>query len=156
MRLHVVAVGRRLPAWVEAGYREYARRLPPQCRLELREIAPGPRAGGGGAVRAMAREGEKMLQAIPGDAYVVALDERGSAWRTRELAGQLSGWMHAGRDVAFLVGGPDGLAPGCLERAHTRWSLSPLTLPHALVRVLLAEQIYRAWSLLENHPYHRE
>lgn len=96
-----------------------------------------------------------MLAAVPRDCHVIALDVTGQAWNTEVLAGRLQGWLGAGRDVALLVGGPDGLAPACLARADTRWSLSPLTLPHALVRVVLAEQLYRAWTLVSGHPYHR-
>lgn len=156
MKLHLLAVGRRMPEWVQTGYREYARRLPPECPLDLCEIAPGTRGRGADAARAVQTEGDRMLRALPGGARVLALDERGTAWRTRELAQQLSGWMRDGQDIALLAGGPDGLAPACLARAQQRWSLSPLTLPHALVRIVVAEQLYRAWSVLAGHPYHRE
>ncbi|HYW93718.1 MAG TPA: 23S rRNA (pseudouridine(1915)-N(3))-methyltransferase RlmH [Gammaproteobacteria bacterium] len=156
MRLHLVAVGRRLPAWVRSGYREYARRLPPECPLDLHEIAPGARGRGADTARAVRTEGERMLRALPAGARVLALDERGTAWDTRELARELSGWMRDGDDLALLVGGPDGLAQRCLDRARQRWSLSPLTLPHGLVRILVAEQLYRAWSILAGHPYHRD
>ncbi|NIR30047.1 MAG: 23S rRNA (pseudouridine(1915)-N(3))-methyltransferase RlmH [Gammaproteobacteria bacterium] len=155
MRIHLLAVGRRMPRWVHAGYDDYARRLPPECSLLLVEIPPARRTRTGEARRALAREGELLLRAIPDAARVVALDERGAGWRTRELAHRLSHWMQEGRDLALLVGGPDGLAPACLERADARWSLSPLTLPHGLARIIVAEQIYRAWSLLHRHPYHR-
>jgi len=156
MKLHLVAVGRRMPEWVQAGYHEYARRLPPECPLVLREIAPGARGRGADAARAVGSEGERMLRALPTGARVLALDERGSPWRTRDLARQLSGWMRDGEDVALLAGGPDGLAQACLTRARQHWSLSPLTLPHGLVRVVVAEQLYRAWSVLAGHPYHRD
>lgn len=156
MRIHLLAIGRRVPSWVEAGYRDYARRLPRECRLHLVELPLARRSRPRDVARAVAREGELMQAAIPAGAWTVAVDERGAAWRTREVAGRLSRWMHEGRDdVALLVGGPDGLARGCLQRAQERWSLSPLTLPHGLVRIIIAEQIYRAWSLLRHHPYHR-
>lgn len=155
MRIHLLAVGTRMPAWVMAGYREYARRLPRECSLQLVEIAPGRRGRSGAAARARAEEGRKMLAALPKDCRVIALDVDGAAWSTGTLARQLQDWLGAGRDVALLVGGPDGLAPACLERADASWSLSPLTFPHALVRVLLAEQLYRAWTLGSGHPYHR-
>lgn len=105
--------------------------------------------------RLIQQEGERMLGALPKGARVVALDVRGRPWSTQQLAGQLEAWMAGGRDVALLVGGPDGLAPECLERAEQTWSLSPLTLPHPLVRVVVAEQLYRAWSITQGHPYHR-
>ncbi|MGD2113065.1 MAG: 23S rRNA (pseudouridine(1915)-N(3))-methyltransferase RlmH [Gammaproteobacteria bacterium] len=155
MRIHLLAVGTRMPAWVTAGYQEYARRLPRQCRLRLVEIAPGRRGKPGAAGQARAQEGRQMLTALPKDCEVIALDVRGQAWSTEDLAGRLQDWLGAGCDLALLVGGPDGLAPDCLARASTRWSLSPLTFPHALVRVLLAEQLYRAWTLASGHPYHR-
>lgn len=156
MRIHLLAVGERPEAWVEQGYREFARRLPPECALRLTEVPAGRRTRGADLARLVEREGERLLAAVPDGALVVALDVRGSAWSTEQLAGRLGRWMQEGRDVALLVGGPDGLAPACLERAELRWSLSPLTLPHALVRVIVAEQIYRAWSVYRGHPYHRK
>ncbi len=155
MRIHLVAVGRKPPAWVTAGYEEYARRLPRDCPLLLNEIPTARRGRGADVVALVRSEGEHMLQKIPCRARVIALDERGQAWSTRELADRLDKWRLEGRDVALLVGGPDGLAPACMERAEASWSLSRLTLPHFLVRVLVAEQIYRAWSLNAGHPYHR-
>lgn len=145
MKIHLIAAGRRPPRWIDAGFREYARRLRGAVSLELTEIAPKN-------ARELARP---MLRAVPGNARVVALDIDGWAWSTRDLAEQARGWLHGGRPVALLVGGADGLPAPCLERADERWSLGPLTLPHMLVRVVVAEQLYRAVSLLENHPYHR-
>lgn len=144
-----------MPSWVEAGYREYAKRLPGECALRLQEVPLGKRGKGADVRRAVRDEGERMLAAIPRDCRVLALEVGGRSWSTEQLSDKLGGWMASGRDLALLVGGPEGLAPGCVERADGRWSLSPLTLPHPLVRVLLAEQLYRAWSLLRNHPYHR-
>lgn len=155
MRIYLIAVGTRMPDWVVAGYTDYARRMPRECSLQLVEIAPGRRGKSASVERAIREEGRQMLAAIPKDCRVVALDVRGRSWSTAELAGQLQDWLGAGSDVALLVGGPDGLDPACLERADTRWSLSALTFPHALVRVLLAEQLYRAWTLATGHPYHR-
>lgn len=143
-----------MPDWVKAGYDEYVRRLPPHLAPRLKEIAGGDRRGGD-AARAKGKEGERLLAALPAGCRVIALDERGQGWSTAELARQLDEWQAGGQDVALLIGGPDGLAEACLERAAVRWSLSPLTLPHALVRVIVAEQLYRAWSLLQGHPYHR-
>ncbi|HHJ13186.1 MAG TPA: 23S rRNA (pseudouridine(1915)-N(3))-methyltransferase RlmH [Gammaproteobacteria bacterium] len=155
MQIRLIAIGTRMPAWVEEGYREYARRLPRECRLVLTEIAPGRRGKSQPVARAIEEEGRRMLAAIGRDDRVIALDERGRGWSSAELARELAGWMRDGRDVSLLVGGPDGLAPDCLARARQHWSLSPLTLPHPLVRVVAAEQLYRAWSLHQGHPYHR-
>lgn len=155
MRIHLIAIGQKMPRWVEQGYQEYAKRLPASCTLELIEIPMAQRGKNTDLRRAIDQEGKRQLAALPARATVVALDERGKPWSTRQLSDQLDDWLGSGDDVALLVGGPDGLAPECLARARQKWSLSPLTLPHPLVRVLLAEQIYRAWSLLNNHPYHR-
>ena len=155
MRVRLIAVGRRMPAWVETGYAEYSKRLPSECALSVVEIEPGQRGKGSGAERARADEGTRMLKAIPKGARVVALDGAGDPWSTEALAEQLRTWMAGGRDLALLVGGPDGLAEPCLARADQRWSLSRLTFPHPLVRVIVAEQLYRAWTLVQGHPYHR-
>ncbi len=144
-----------MPAWVETGYLEYARRLPPECALHLQEIPAGRRGKGADLERILKREGERQLAAVPRGALVCALEVDGQRWSTQALAERLSQWMQGGRDLALLVGGPEGLAPACRAQAQLRWSLSPLTLPHPLVRVLVAEQLYRAWSLLAGHPYHR-
>ena len=155
MRIHLISSGNRMPRWVQEGYEEYAKRMPLECSLRLVEIAPGRRGKGMDAKRAVAEEGERMLRALPKGARVIALDVGGRSWSTEQLSARLDGWLADGRDLALLVGGPEGLAPACLERAEGRWSLSPLTFPHPLVRVVLAEQLYRAWSLLKGHPYHR-
>ena len=155
MKLIIVSVGTRMPRWVDEGFREYAKRLSAELKVELVEISSGHRGKGADPARAVRDEGARMLKALPDGCRVVALDVGGDAWSTEELAGRLDTWMGEGRDLAFLVGGPEGLAEACLERADLRWSLSALTLPHPLVRVVVAEQFYRAWSLLRNHPYHR-
>ena len=155
MRLRLIAVGTRMPAWVQEGYNEYAQRLPRECRLELVEIPVEPRGKNADIARLREAEGEKMLRAAGGGSRLLAFDERGTALDTVGWSKALQQWLQDGRDVALLVGGPDGLAPACLERAETRWSLSKLTFPHPLVRVLLAEQLDRAWSVTQNHPYHR-
>ena len=155
MQINLIAVGTRMPDWVDAGYREYARRLPHECCLKLTEVPLGQRSKAQPVKRAMNEEGKRMLAATTEKQHVVALDIQGRGWSTEDLAGQLRDWMQSGRDVSLLVGGPDGLTAECLERARQHWSLSPLTLPHPLVRVLLAEQLYRAWTLLCGHPYHR-
>ena len=155
MNIHLICAGSRMPRWVQDGYADYERRLPPECGLNLVEIPLGRRGKGMDKVRAVREEGERMLRAIPRDSRVLALDVGGRAWSTEQLAEQLAGWLGEGRDLCLLVGGPDGLAEQCLQRAQQRWSLSLLTLPHSLVRVVVAEQIYRAWSILRRHPYHR-
>lgn len=155
MILHLLAVGTRMPSWVEQGYREYAGRLPPECALRLTEIPPGKRTKGADLARLRRQEGERLLAAIPSAARVLALEVQGRPWDTETLSRQMASWMQDGRDVALLVGGPEGLDQACRERADQCWSLSPLTLPHPLVRIVVAEQLYRAWSLLQGHPYHR-
>lgn len=151
MRIRLLGVGTRMPAWAREGFHEYAKRLPRDNRLELVEIPLGDRRKG-----AKAEEGRRMLSAVGEHDTLIALDQRGELWTTRELATHLEAWRAQGGDVALFVGGPDGLDATCLERAHETWSLSPLTFPHYLVRVLVAEQIYRAWSVLAGHPYHRD
>ncbi len=155
MQINLFAVGTRMPDWVEMGYREYARRMPRECSLMLREIPLAQRSKSQAIERAVNEEGRRMLDALPDRQRVIALDVKGRGWSTEQLAQQLDTWRQDGRDVSLLVGGPDGLARGCLQRAEQNWSLSPLTLPHPLVRVLVAEQLYRAWSLNAGHPYHR-
>lgn len=154
MELRLIAVGQRMPRWVEEGWQEFARRMPPQLPLRLLEIPPGRRSGRRNTATALAEEGARLLSAA-GTARIVALDLRGSMLSTSELALQLELWLQEGRDVALLIGGPDGLTRDCLERAESCWSISPLTFPHMLVRVIVAEQLYRAWTVLQNHPYHR-
>lgn len=155
MRIHLIAVGNRMPDWVEQGYREYAGRLTQEVILELVEISPHKRSKSSDLERIRREEGEQVIAAIPRGCLVIALEVTGKSWSTEQLARQMDGWLQGGRDVALLVGGPEGLSDACRERADLKWSLSPLTLPHPMVRVLLAEQLYRAWSILKNHPYHR-
>jgi 23S rRNA (pseudouridine1915-N3)-methyltransferase len=155
MKLVVVAVGQRMPAWVDAGFADYARRMPREWALELKEIRPEPRASGKGAAQLAAAEAARLRAAVPRGAVRVALDERGRALATAPLAAQLGRWRDEGREVAFLIGGPDGLDPAVRQEADLVLALSALTLPHALARVVLAEQLYRAFSILHNHPYHR-
>lgn len=156
MRIHLIAVGHRRSGWERDGYREYARRMPPELSLKLQEIAPAKRTKRLPFELGVEDESRRLLAAVPGGARVVALDERGTAWTTLELANRLERWMHEGRALALLIGGADGLAPACIEEAEHRWSLSPLTLPHGLARIVVAEQLYRASTILRRHPYHRE
>lgn len=156
MRVRLIAVGSRMPKWVREAYEDYIKRLGSALRVSLVEIDPGPRSAGRPPRKAIEAEGEKILAAVRKEEFVVALDEHGSQWSTRELAAWLKGRMQEGRDIAFLVGGPDGFTAEVLARSDLRWSLSQLTFPHALVRVVLAEQLYRAHGVLYNHPYHRD
>lgn len=156
MRVRLIAVGSRMPKWVREAYEDYITRLGSGLKISLTEIDPGPRSAGRPPQQAMELEGQKLLAAVRKDDYVVALDERGTEMTTRELAAWLKSRMQDGRDLAFLVGGPDGFAPEVLARSDFKWSLSRLTFPHALVRVVLAEQLYRAHGVLANHPYHRD
>lgn len=144
-----------MPDWVSAGFRDYARRLHGGARLELHEVTAAPRHGDYDPGRARAEEARRLRAAVPARALRIALDAGGRALDTERLAARVADWNRTGETVAFLVGGPDGLDPGLLAEADERWSLSPLTLPHALVRVVVAEQLYRALSMLHNHPYHR-
>jgi 23S rRNA (pseudouridine1915-N3)-methyltransferase len=155
MKVRLIAVGTRMPKWVAAGVAEYELRLPREWRFELVEIPVAARGANADVERLKRAEGEKVLRAIPQGAEVIAFDERGDSPATADWARAVRDWQRDGRDVALLIGGPDGLAPECLARASRRWSLSKLTLPHALVRVLVLEQLYRAWSVTQGHPYHR-
>lgn len=156
MRVHVLAVGKRSTKWVDEGFNEYARRITATNSMRLVEIPSAQRTPRASSItKAVAAEGERLLAAVPKGAHVVALDQRGRQWSTSQLAERLERWAVGSPEVAFLVGGPDGMAQRCLERADDLWSLSALTLPHGLVRVIVAEQIYRAFSLNSNHPYHR-
>ncbi|GAB2994527.1 23S rRNA (pseudouridine(1915)-N(3))-methyltransferase RlmH [Psychrosphaera aestuarii] len=156
MKIQLVAVGNKMPDWITAGFQEYQRRFPRDCSFELIEISPGKRGKNADIARILDIEGEKMLAAVPKSNRIVTLEVTGKPWTTHDLSKQLSSWQMDGRDVSLLVGGPEGLAPACIERSEQKWSLSALTLPHPLVRVVVAESLYRAWSLNNNHPYHRE
>jgi len=155
MQISLIAVGQKMPAWVSQGYKEYARRMPPECQLQLIEIPLARRSKGSDISRSISKEGEQMLAAIKKDSLVVAMEVTGKPWSTIDLAEQLTDWMQSGRNIALLVGGPEGLAPACVKMAKLKWSLSNLTLPHPLVRIVIAEQLYRAVSILKNHPYHK-
>ena len=156
MRITILAVGHKAPAWVQEGYNEYARRMPPEARLELIELKPEERGSGRAPDRAKALEGERILAALPQGATLLALDERGRSVSTQGLSAMLAEWMRDGTHPTFVIGGADGLSDEVKARASRLVSLSALTLPHALVRVVLAEQLYRAWTILARHPYHRE
>ena len=155
MRLRLLAIGNKMPAWVTAGFQDFAKRLPPSYTLQLIEIPAEKRLKNSNLQRVMEKEGEKMLQAIAPGNLVVALDLKGQPWSTAQVAENLQQWHAANQPVDLLIGGPEGLAPACRLKAHLHWSLSPLTLPHPLVRIIVAEQLYRAYSILQRHPYHR-
>ncbi|MGY6275692.1 23S rRNA (pseudouridine(1915)-N(3))-methyltransferase RlmH [Methylomonas sp. MgM2] len=154
MQIHLIAVGNKMPNWIQQGYNEYAKRLPRECELILKEITPDKRRSGDIA-RITKEEGQRMLAALPPRSHIVTLDIPGKPWSTEDLATSLQRWLSIGQPVALMIGGPEGLSQNVRDRAQECWSLSPLTFPHPLVRVIVAEQIYRTWSLLNNHPYHR-
>ena len=155
MLMTVAAVGQRMPAWVQTAWKEYARRIGQGISLELKEIPLAKRAKNAPIESLRNAEGLALLASVPAGHRVIALDERGKQWSTLDLARQLENWMREERGVTFLVGGPDGLSDECRERARDVWALSRLTLPHPMVRTILAEQLYRAWTITQNHPYHR-
>lgn len=156
MKLQLVAVGTKMPDWVQTGLTEYLRRFPKDMPLELVEVSAGKRGKNADIKRILEKEGEAMLAATGKGNRIVTLDIPGQPWETPQLAQQLERWKQDGRDVSLLIGGPEGLSPACKAAAEQSWSLSALTLPHPLVRVLVAESLYRAWSITANHPYHRE
>ena len=155
MKIQLIAVGTKMPDWVTAGFTEYQRRFPKEIPLELIEIPAGKRGKNADIARILQKEGE-LTMAAAGKSRIVTLDIPGKPWTTEQLAQQLEVWKQDGRDVALLIGGPEGLSPECKAAAVQSWSLSPLTLPHPLVRIVVAESLYRAWSITTNHPYHRE
>lgn len=156
MKLLLIAVGHKMPDWITAGFNEYVKRMPREARIELVEIKPEPRTTGKNVAQIMEAEAQRILAALPQDALRIALDERGAHLATRQMAQQMQEWLRGGRDVAFIIGGADGLHESVKSSAQQLLALSAMTLPHGLVRILLAEQLYRAHSLLHNHPYHRE
>ena len=155
MRIRLIAVGTKMPTWVEQGYREYEKRLNQDITLELIEIPAGKRGKNADVERLTRKEGEQMITAIHGQDHIITLDVPGKKFTTEQLAQRLETLMHKGVNISLLIGGPEGLAEDCKIKAHESWSLSTLTLPHPLVRIVLAEQLYRAWSVLKGHPYHR-
>jgi len=155
MRVRLIAVGTKMPSWVQQGIDEYAKRLGNDLKLETVEIPLGQRGKNADIARAIAEESKQMLAAIGEGDWVVALDERGADWSTQKLSDQMANWRMDGYSVSLLVGGPDGLSKECKQRANQTWSLSRLTYPHPLVRIILTEQLYRAVTVLKGHPYHR-
>lgn len=156
MIIRLLAAGTKPPSWVHDGYNEYARRMRDDCTLNLVEMPVMKRVPGSNVDQLRDKEGAKMLSSIPAQAHVVAMDVGGQAWSTMDLADQLKNWQLNASNVCLLIGGPDGLSSACLERANQKWSLSNMTFPHMFVRIMIAEQLYRAWSYTRGHPYHRE
>lgn len=156
MKLLIVAVGHKMPDWITAGFNEYTKRMPREAQISLLEIKPEPRTTGKTTMQIMEAEAQRVLAALPQNCLRIALDERGIQPTTKQFAAQMQDWMRDGRDVAFIIGGADGLHESVKQTAQQLLALSAFTLPHAVVRVLLAEQLYRAHSLMHNHPYHRE
>ena len=156
MRIRLVAVGKRMPGWIDAGYAEYSKRFPPELPLQLHEVSGARRGRNTSPERLRRDEAENILRVLGRDDYVIALDERGRQLDTRRLARTMQTWQREGRNISFVIGGPDGLHESITGKADEIWSLSGCTLPHGLVRVLLAEQLYRAWTLMTGHPYHRK
>ncbi|MCK5726428.1 MAG: 23S rRNA (pseudouridine(1915)-N(3))-methyltransferase RlmH [Thiotrichaceae bacterium] len=155
MKITLLAIGTKMPAWVTQAYTEYASRLTGSVVLELKAIVAEKRGKKASINKLCEIESDKLIRAIPKGDYVIALDVLGKSWSTEQLAEQMENWMMSGRNVTLLVGGPEGMSASCRQRADQLWSLSALTFPHPLVRVVLSEQLYRAWSLTQNHPYHR-
>lgn len=155
MKIHILAVGDKLPGWAETAVAEYVKRMPREAKVEILPIRPEKRSGQS-AERIKSLEALRIQEKLPQGAYLVALDEHGTQISTRDLASSMQTWLASGRDIAMVIGGADGIDPQLLARADTRFALSRLTLPHAMARILLAEQLYRAWTLLNNHPYHRD
>ncbi|WJG07822.1 23S rRNA (pseudouridine(1915)-N(3))-methyltransferase RlmH [Aliiglaciecola sp. LCG003] len=156
MRIQIIAVGTKMPQWVETGYREYERRFGADVSLSLTEISAGKRGKNADIKRVLHKEGELTLDAVPKGNKIVTLEVTGKPLTTPQLAQNLAKWQMDGRDISLLIGGPEGLSPDCIAASEQKWSLSALTLPHPLVRIIVAESLYRAWSLNANHPYHRE
>ncbi len=155
MRIHIIAVGNRMPAWAKQAYLEYAKRMPSYCSLQLHEIRAAKRRKGLDINQVLSDECSRIMASVPKDCQLIALTRTGRQVDTKQFATALQSWLLQGRDTAILIGGPDGLHEACIKAASDQWSLSPLTLAHRLVLVLLAEQLYRAWSIVDGHPYHR-
>jgi 23S rRNA (pseudouridine1915-N3)-methyltransferase len=155
MKIELFAIGTKMPAWVQTGFSDYQTRLPKECELILTELPMTPRTKTGNPTLWKEKDSETLLKAIPSQSLVIALDERGKSYTSEQLADKLQQWRESTQHLSLLIGGPDGLSKQCQARAQSLWSLSELTLPHPLVRIIVAEQLYRAWTLLNDHPYHR-
>jgi len=156
MKIDMIAVGTKMPDWVAKGVNEYLRRMPPDYKISVQEIPAGKRGKNADVKRILQKEGQQIINSIPKGNRVIALEVNGAPWDTWQLAKNLEKWQLDGRNISLLIGGPEGLSQDCVNLAEQKWSLSPLTLPHPLVRVIVAESLFRAWSINHNHPYHRE
>lgn len=155
MQINLISVGTRMPSWVQQGYDEYAKRMPRECQLNLKEVSAGKRGKNSDVARIIRDEGERMINAIPNRSHIVTLDVPGKPWTTQDVSKAMARWLEGGQHIALLIGGPEGLSDAAKKQANESWSLSNLTFPHPLVRIVVAEQLYRGWSLINNHPYHR-
>ena len=156
MKIHLIAVGKKMPEWINNGYTEFSKRMPPELQINLIEITPSTRNKSTPIEKNIKEEGERIQSAIPTNTKLIVLDEKGKDFSSIELSKKIEDWLPMGQDIALVVGGADGIDPDIKQQADEKWSLSSFTLPHALVRVVVAEQLYRAWSILQGHPYHRE
>lgn len=155
MKIYLIAVGKKMPDWVKEGYQTYAERFPPEIAFELKEVELLKRHKKEAVQQIIDQEGDALLAAVPPRSQVIALDDEGEQWSTPTLARHLQTWKDESQNISLLIGGPDGLSSACLSKASRKWSLSKLTFPHPLVRIIVVEQIYRAWTILAKHPYHR-
>ena len=156
MKLQLIAVGTKMPNWITVGYQEYARRFPKEMSLTLIEVPAGKRGKNVDINRILEKEGALMLAAVPKGNKIITLEIKGNSWTTEMLADEMRKWQLDSRNISLLIGGPEGLSAECIHKSEQRWSLSPLTMPHPIVRVIVAESLYRAFSVIQNHPYHRE
>jgi len=156
MKVHLIAVGKKMPEWINAGYAEFSKRMPPELQINLIEITPSTRNKSTPIEKNIKEEGERIQSAIPANSKLIVLDEKGKNFSSIDLSRKIEGWLPMGQDISLVIGGADGIDPEIKQQADEKWSLSSFTLPHALVRVVVAEQLYRAWSILQGHPYHRE
>ena len=156
MKVHLIAVGKKMPEWINTGYSEFSKRMPPELQINLIEITPSVRSKTTVIEKNIKEEGERIQSAIPANSRLIILDEKGKNFSSIDLSKKMESWLPMGQDIAIVIGGADGIDPKIKQQADEKWSLSSFTLPHALVRVVIAEQLYRAWSILQGHPYHRE
>lgn len=156
MKVHLIAVGKKIPAWISSGFLEFSKRMPPELHINLIEITPSKRSKATPIEKNIKEEGEHIQSAIPANSKVIVLDEKGKSFSSVQLSKKIENWLPMGQDITIVIGGADGVYPAIKQQADETWSLSSLTLPHALVRIVVVEQLYRGWSILKGHPYHRE
>jgi 23S rRNA (pseudouridine1915-N3)-methyltransferase len=156
LKIHLIAVGKKMPEWINTGYAEFSKRMPPELQINLIEITPSVRNKSTPIEKNIKEEGESIQSAIPANSKLIVLDEKGKYFSSIDLSKKMEGWLPMGQDISIVIGGTDGIDPMIKQQADEKWSVSSFTLPHALVRVVVAEQLYRAWSIMKGHPYHRE